>query len=118
LGHFSGNARASSGVKKAGDRERQATVRLTFVLIVTFVTFLAVACNDDDQGSSGSRAIPSPAASVLRQDCETVAATGYFLNEEERTWFTENCNRLDCTVIRGTPYVSVVEREWFLDNCV
>jgi hypothetical protein len=54
---------------------------------------------------------------VIRQSCETIAATDYFLNDEERTWYVQNCNRLDCALIRGTQYLSTIEREWYLKNC-
>jgi hypothetical protein len=90
---------------------------LVLVLVATFATFLAIACESDDSGSSGSNRIPTPAGAVIRQSCESIATTDYFLNDEERTWYQQNCNRLDCATIRGTPYLSAVEREWYLKTC-
>ena len=94
-------------------------MRPVLVLIAALVTSLALACgNDDGSRSSGSNGIPTPAGPVIRQSCDSIAATDYFLNDEERTWFTKNCNRLDCASIRGTQYISDIEREWFLANCL
>ena len=93
-------------------------MRLAVVFFIALVTSLAIACTDDDDPrSAGPGRVPTPSGAVIRQNCETIAATEYFLNDEERTWFRDNCNRLDCRTIRGTQYVSVVEREWYLENC-
>lgn len=67
-------------------------------------------------------------------DC-TDAGPPQFASAEQRAAFAEKCasptpaaaetptpdpalNRADCDAIRGTPYQSADERQWFLDNCV
>ena len=93
-------------------------MRLAVVLTAFLVAFLVVGCgNEDEPSSSDLPLIPTPVAPLIRQSCETVAATDYFLSDEERVWYTEECNRLDCDVIRGTQYVSAVERKWYLAEC-
>lgn len=92
-------------------------MRLGLLLTCAAVALLVLACADEGE-SSDLPEIPTPAAPILRDSCETIAKTDYFLNQEEEAWFTENCNRLDCEAIRGTQYVSLMEREWFLDNCI
>jgi hypothetical protein len=94
-------------------------MRLTVVLVLALLAFLAIGCNEDGaSGSAGTGPVPTPAGAPNRQDCEVISATDYFLNDEERAWFRDNCNRLDCNAIRGTPYVSTIERNWYLRNCI
>jgi hypothetical protein len=78
---------------------------------------LVVACDDEDGASLRDGRIPTPVGSVNRMSCDTIASTDYFLNDDERAWFTQNCNRLSCNAIRGTAYVSTMERTWYLANC-
>ncbi len=77
-----------------------------------------VACtNDEARGAADRLPIPTPVGAVIRQDCETIIRTDYFLSQEEETWFAQNCHRLDCAAIRGTQYLSSQERDWYLENC-
>ena len=79
---------------------------------------MLVACTGDEaMGATDRLPIPTPVGGVVRQDCETIARSDYFLSEDEETWFTQNCNRLDCAAIRGTEYRSPSERNWYLENC-
>lgn len=62
----------------------------------------------------------APEEEPNRADCARIRGTEY-LSFVERTWFFEHClaeNRASCGRISGTPYLSDVERGWFLANCM
>lgn len=104
-----------------GEGSQTLTMRSATVLAAFVVMFFALACNsqlDDESDSSDLPLIPTPVAPLMRESCEQIGTTDYFLSDEEREWFTENCNRLDCDLIRGNQYLSRVERVWYLRECV
>ena len=97
---------------------RGAQLRLALVPVWALLVTLLIACTDEDAtGATDRSSIPVPVSGVIRQDCDTIARSDYFLSEEEDNWYRENCNRVDCTAIRGTEYVSQRERDWYLENC-
>lgn len=62
----------------------------------------------------------APESEPNRADCAGIKGTEY-LSHVERAWYLENClqvNRANCTRIRGTEYLSDIERSWFAANCV
>jgi hypothetical protein len=96
----------------------KTAVRFAGVLFAAaVVTLLSIACSNDEPASSNLPVVPTPIGAVVRKSCESIAATDYYLSDEERDWFVQNCNRLDCTSIRGTQYRSAVERTWYQQNC-
>ena len=95
----------------------KTAVRFAGVLAAVVVTLLSIACSDDEPAPSNLPVVPTPVGAVVRKSCESIAATDYYLSDEERDWFVQNCNRLDCTSIRGTPYLSAAERTWYRQNC-
>jgi hypothetical protein len=99
-------------------RNSRWRLRRALVPICVLLVLAQSACADDSAtGATGRLPIPTPVSGVIRQDCETIARSEYFLSGEEENWFTENCNRLDCAAIRGTEYRSPEERAWYLENC-
>ncbi len=93
-------------------------LRLALIPIGALLVLAQAACTDDSAtGAAGRLPIPTPVGAVIRQDCETIARSDYFLSDDEERWFTQNCNRLDCAAIRGTEYRSPEERAWYLTNC-
>ena len=97
---------------------RGARLQLALVPVCALLFTLLVACTDEDAtGATDRSSIPVPVSGVIRQDCDTIARSDYFLSQEEEDWFTQNCDRADCAAIRGTEYRSVSEREWYLENC-
>jgi DNA/RNA endonuclease YhcR with UshA esterase domain len=55
--------------------------------------------------------------SANRASCSGIRGTAY-LSEVERQWFQANCqNRMNCGQIAGTAYVSDDERVWYQANC-
>lgn len=97
---------------------RGGRLRLAIVPVWALPILLLAACTQGEAtGASDRLPVPSPVSGVIRQDCDTIARSDYFLSTEEEDWFTENCDRDDCTLIRGTEYRSPAEREWYLENC-
>jgi hypothetical protein len=93
-------------------------LQLAPIAIGALLVLAQAACTDDSAtGAAGRLPIPTPVGGVIRQDCETIAPSDYFLSDDEENWFTQNCNRLDCAAIRGTEYRSPEERAWYLENC-
>jgi len=93
--------------------------RQGFLPLLALLVLLLAACTDDDAtGAPDRSSIPIPVAGVIRQDCETIARSDYFLSEDEKTWYEQNCHRFDCAAIRGTEYRSANERNWYLENCL
>jgi hypothetical protein len=91
-------------------------LRLALIPFGALLVLAQAACNDGS-ATAGRLPIPTPVGAVIRQDCETIARSDYFLSDDEENWFTQNCNRLDCAAIRGTEYRSAEERAWYLGNC-
>ena len=105
-------------IERVVKRNPGRRLRLALILAGALLFTVLVACTDDEaRGAADRLPIPTPVAGVIRQDCETIARSDYFLSQEEENWFTENCDRADCAAIRGTEYHSVSERGWYLENC-
>jgi hypothetical protein len=99
-------------------KRKQRSLGWVGALLAAVICFAVAACaNDQAQSSSDVPLIPTPVGALVRKSCESIGVTGAFLSDEERAWYVENCNRMDCATIRGTDYRSAVERSWYLRNC-
>ena len=94
-----------------------ARYRLALVPIWTTLVLVFAAGCTENAATGERRPIPSPVNGVIRQDCDIIARSDYYLSTEEENWFAENCDRTDCATIRGTDYRSTAERQWYLANC-
>jgi len=93
-------------------------LRIALIPVGALLVLAQAACTEDEaRGAADRLPIPSPVGALVRQDCDTIARTDYFLSQEEENWFTQNCDRADCATIRGTEYRSQDERAWYLENC-
>ena len=95
-------------------------------LVVLAVIGAAVGASDNDQDAPISTPTATPSATVTAawtprptvtpRSTDTPPPTATATPEPTAT-STPELNRQDCDAIRGTPYRSPEERDWFLANC-
>jgi hypothetical protein len=111
-----------------------------FLPFIAFLALLCTACVTKGE-SSELRAVGPPAALPDRISCEQILGSAY-RSDAERAWFHQNCSQWppvkvdpapapasangqapangeppECASIRGRPYESSQQREFFLKNC-